>query len=390
MRVAMRTSWLICASLLTMATACGRYEEFESVKAAARHRTQSPAAPAPSPAPQPQPAKTQMPPIAAPEKLSGPITSQSLPPPATVATMPQLSVVSGGKTLVEKGETLFALSRRTGVDVTDLISANSLQPPYGIQAGQMLIIPPLRYHRVEQGETASSIARRYDVTLLDIVRINNLAEPYGVVIGQRVKLPSDETEMFALAPPLKIPAPGAIKPLPPIVAAPSVSVPTPAPVTPPVIASVPSPAPVIAPAPAPIAAPPVVTAAQAPRFIWPVRGRIIVGFGDLGNGRFNDGINLAVTKGEAVKVAADGIVLYAQSMRGFGNLILVRHAGNWLTAYGHNDVLLVTRGTAVKRGETIARAGQSGTITSPQLHFEVRRGSKPLNPVQYLPGQNGV
>jgi murein DD-endopeptidase MepM/ murein hydrolase activator NlpD len=384
---------IACVSFLVLAAACGRYEEFESVKSSARNRTQSPAAPTPMPAPVPTVQATKLPPIAAPEKPSGPITAQALPAPASAPTLPQLKVVAGGTTLVAKGETLFAVSRRTGVDVTDLISANELQPPYGVRAGQSLKIPPLRYHRIEQGETVSSIARRYDVTLLDIVRINNLAEPYAVVMGQHIKLPSDEAEMIALAPPLKIPAPAvAVRPKPVAPIPTPTPVPTPVQPKPPVVATIPAPVVVPAPLPAPAATPlaPAATIAEAPRFIWPVRGRVVAGFGDLGNGRYNDGVNLAVTRGEAVKVAADGVVLFAQTMRGFGNLILVRHAGNWLTAYGHNDVLLVSRGTVVKRGETIARAGQSGTVSSPQLHFEVRRGSKPLNPLQYLPSRDGV
>jgi lipoprotein NlpD len=391
----MRAKILIGASLLALLGACGRYEEFEAVKASAKNRTQPPVA-MPAPMPTPQAAKTQsVPPIAPPERPSGPITTQALPAPGAVAvpapstpTTPQLSVVAGGKTIVAQGETLFALSRRTGVDVNDLISANSLQAPYIIKTGQSVIIPPLRYHRVEQGETASSIARRYEVTLLDIVRINNLAEPYGVVIGQRVKLPSDDDAMAMQAPPLKLPPP-IVAPTPRPMPTPTPT-PTPVPIKPPVVASVPTPLPAPLPSPAPVPAAPAAVAAEAPRFIWPVRGRIVAGFGDLGNGRFNDGINLAVTKGESVKAAADGVVLYAQTMRGFGNLILVRHAGNWLTAYAHNDTLLVARGTSVKRGEVIARAGQTGTVTSPQLHFEVRRGSKPVNPVQYLPSRDGV
>lgn len=373
--------WLLCASLLVLTTACGRYEEFEAVKEAARNRTQSPAAPTRVPAPTPTAQATKLPPIAAPEKPSGQITAQPLPAadaaPAMLQTS-QLTVVAGGNTIVAKGETLFAVSRRTGVDVTDLISANSLQAPYGVRAGQSLIIPPLRYHHVAQGETVSSIARRYDITLLDIVRINNLAEPYGVVIGQNIKLPSDDAEILATTPPhLKGPAPSVA----------SIPAPLPSPAKPPVVVASPA---VILPSPAPITPPRPATVAEAPRFIWPVRGRVVAGFGDLGNGRFNDGVNLAVTRGESVKVAADGVVLFAQTMRGFGNLVLVRHAGNWLTAYAHNDVLLVSRGTAVRRGEIIARAGQSGTVTSPQLHFEVRRGSKPLNPLQYMPSRDGV
>jgi murein DD-endopeptidase MepM/ murein hydrolase activator NlpD len=372
--------WLLCASLLALIPACGRYEEFESVKESARNRTQSPTTPTPARASTPTAQATKLPPIAAPEKPSGQITAQPLPPAGAAPAMPQtsqLAVVAGGSTIVAKGETLFAVSRRTGVDVTDLISANSLQAPYGVRAGQSLIIPPLRYHHVAQGETVSSIARRYDITLLDIVRINNLAEPYGVVIGQNIKLPSDDAEILATTAPLKIPAPRVA----------SVPAPLPSPAKPPVVVASPV---VILPTPAPITPPRPATLAEAPRFIWPVRGRVVAGFGDLGNGRFNDGVNLAVTRGESVKVAADGVVLFAQTMRGFGNLVLVRHAGNWLTAYAHNDVLLVSRGTAVRRGEIIARAGQSGTVSSPQLHFEVRRGSKPLNPLQYMPSRDGV
>jgi murein DD-endopeptidase MepM/ murein hydrolase activator NlpD len=384
-----RVKFFFCASLIAATAACGNYETYEEVKAAARARSQTPMPTTAPQQPTPQQAIRQpLPPIAPPEKPSGKITAQPLPVPggaktsvmpAAVAT-PQLAVVAGGKTLVAQGETLFALSRRTGVDVTDLISANDLQPPYAIRTGQTLIIPPLRYHRVEQGETASSIARRYDVTLLDIVRINNLVEPYGVVIGRHVKLPSDDEAVPVMAAPTKVPTPApGVKP--PVVAT------LPSPAKPPVVATLP---PLSVPAPAPVTPPPAVASAGAPRFFWPVRGRILASFGDLGNGRFNDGINLAVSKGEAVKVAADGVVLFAQPMRGFGNLILVRHAGNWLTAYAHNDALLVARGTSVKRGEVIARAGQSGTVTTPQLHFEVRRGSKPVNPVLFLPSRDGV
>jgi murein DD-endopeptidase MepM/ murein hydrolase activator NlpD len=365
---------MLWGSALLLLAGCGTYPEYEAVKKAARSAAPSPA-PAPTPVPLPAPSSA--------EPAPSPIRSEGLPPPerplfgapAPASTSAgALTIVAGGKTQVEKGETLFAVSRRTGVDVTDLISANALEPPYGIKAGQSLIIPPLRYHRVDAGETASSIARRYEVTLIDIVRLNALEPPYTMKVGTNIKLPSDDAPpskppvaVAVVKPPVAVPAPAPV---------PAPSVPTPVPT--------PAPAPAVTMPPAPVPAPAVATTG-APSFLWPLRGRVLFGFGDLGSGRYNDGINIAATRGAPVKASADGVVLFAEPMRGFGNLLLIRHGGNWLTAYGHNDELLVKRGMSVKRGETIARAGQSGTVTSPQLHFEIRRGSKPLNPLSLLP-----
>ena len=123
------------------------------------------------------------------------------------------------------------------------------------------------------------------------------------------------------------------------------------------------------------------------QFRWPVRGRIISGFGAKPNGERNDGINLAVPEGTAVKAAEGGTVIYAgNEIAGYGNLILVRHAGGWVTAYAHASDMLVRRGDTVRRGQTIAHAGATGSVNSPQLHFELRRGSNPVNPMDYMAG----
>jgi murein DD-endopeptidase MepM/ murein hydrolase activator NlpD len=122
-----------------------------------------------------------------------------------------------------------------------------------------------------------------------------------------------------------------------------------------------------------------------PTFRWPVRGRVIAGFGQKVNGASNDGINLAVPEGTSVKAAEDGVVAYAgNELKGYGNLVLVRHSNGFVTAYAHASEVSVKRGDQVKRGQIIARAGQTGTATSPQLHFEVRKGSTPVDPTQYL------
>jgi murein DD-endopeptidase MepM/ murein hydrolase activator NlpD len=127
--------------------------------------------------------------------------------------------------------------------------------------------------------------------------------------------------------------------------------------------------------------------ANGTTFRWPVRGRITSGFGTSAAGQRNDGINLAVPEGTSVKAAEAGTVIYAgNELEGYGNLILVRHADGWVSAYAHNKDLLVKRGDTVTRGQTIAHAGMTGSVTSPQVHFELRKGSSPVNPLDYLSG----
>jgi murein DD-endopeptidase MepM/ murein hydrolase activator NlpD len=132
-----------------------------------------------------------------------------------------------------------------------------------------------------------------------------------------------------------------------------------------------------------------ITGAQAdaagvtPEFRWPARGRIIEGFTSGGN----DGINIAVPEGTSVKAAESGVVAYAGSeLKGYGNLVLIRHPNGYVTAYANNKELEVKRGDSVKRGQIIAKSGQSGNVSSPQLHFELRKGSTPVDPTSYLAG----
>ena len=120
-------------------------------------------------------------------------------------------------------------------------------------------------------------------------------------------------------------------------------------------------------------------------FRWPVKGRVIAGFGSKPDGGHNDGINLAVPQGTSVKAAENGVVAYAgNELKGYGNLVLVRHANNWVSAYAHNDEILVKRGDKVRRGEIIAKAGATGSVSSPQVHFELRKGSRPVDPTKYM------
>lgn len=288
--------------------------------------------------------------------------------------------------VVREGDTVFTLSRRSGVPTRAIIDANNLQAPFALTAGQRVTIPAVRVHEVRAGETASQLAQRYGVSLSALVRANAIEPPYNIRVGQRLVIP------------------GATAPTPSVAAAPRGTVEQ-APLSPPVVGPTPAPAPQVAPAPAPSpqaaspAPPPVAAnppaapseaspAAQPGRFQWPVRGVVVSDFGPKPGGLQNDGVNIAAPRGTPFRAAEAGTVIYAgNELRGFGNLLLVRHDGGYVTAYAHADELMVQRGDQIRRGQTIGRVGQTGGVTTPQLHFEIRRGTRPVNPMEYLGSQ---
>jgi murein DD-endopeptidase MepM/ murein hydrolase activator NlpD len=154
-------------------------------------------------------------------------------------------------------------------------------------------------------------------------------------------------------------------------------------------AQLPATAPPAASAARPEAAAKPATAASPARssgtFSWPVRGRILAGFGAGPDGTHNDGINIAAPRGSPVQAVDGGVVAYAgNELRGYGNLILIKHPDGWISAYAHCDLILVKRGQKVARGQVIARVGSTGNVNAPQLHFELRRGDKPVDPRAYL------
>ncbi|MDB5358762.1 MAG: hypothetical protein JWO51_59 [Rhodospirillales bacterium] len=368
--------------------------------------------------------------------------------PRPLATAPAVPVsqagileTAGGRVTVQQGETLYAISRRSGVPVRSLIDANNLQPPYKVQAGQVLTLPRTRQHIVQQSETLYSVARRYGVEAASLATINHIDPPYTIKLGQPLVLPPQVAAgtQVAGAPPISALSPAAA---PPITPPPTASVPfgatpvatTPsappaaataspqvlAPPAPPQTAAIPVPPPV-PPRPAPAAAenteeePPPANgkvsppepesgapqaapsasvaalvdghrAPVAPLFTWPVSGRIISTFGPAAGGTHNDGINIAAPEGSTVAAAETGVVAYAgNELRGFGNLLLVKHDGGWVTAYAHNQVLLVKKGDKVRRGQAIARVGSTGGVSGAQLHFELRSGTKAVDPLDHLP-----
>ena len=338
---------------------------------------------------------------------------------------------SDSQIVVRPGESLYGVAQRAGVPVRTLIDANTLRPPYAVSSGQRLTVPRQAAHQVQPGDTLAGIARRYGLGTNELVRANALAPPYAVQVGQVLTLPGapqalvagvtpNPASSLATPPPSPVasaatppasaieraPARGAVEssvlPPPSAVSAAPVSEATPkapAALPPTPVATLPMSAPVAAP-PSPIqpASLPVPQTLSRPEpdddepaarpgrgFLWPVRGSVISDYGAKPGGLQNDGINIAAPRGAAIRAAEGGSVVYAgNELKGFGNLLLVRHRDGWITAYAHADELLVKRGDDVLRGQTIARVGATGGVGTPQLHFEIRRGSRPLNPRDYL------
>lgn len=233
------------------------------------------------------------------------------------------------------------------------------------------------------------IARRYHVPVGQLAAANNMAPHAMLKMGDRLVIPGKSglggRTAVATPQPQAAPAPTATAPTRPVVSAPVTEKPTQgqqqmAQLEPKERIRVITPSPE---AELDDARP---LNGGAPSFRWPVKGRVIANFGAKTNGQQNDGIDLAVPEGTAVRAAEDGVVAYAGSeLKGYGNLILVRHSNGYVTAYAHASEIMVKRNDQVRRGQVIAKSGQTGNVSAPQLHFEIRKGSSPVDPIQHLP-----
>lgn len=277
--------------------------------------------------------------------------------------------------IVQRGDTLLGIARRHNVGLQPLASANGLGPPYRIRPGQVLHVPGA----VPALPPPVAVAGGSALGTPGIVTAAPAQAPQ--VAALEATMPAAPTSRSvtaeALPPPPLPPA------SPPAAAAPASST-TAAPARAVEAARVAEAAPDPSPPIRPTAEPP---SRRLPpgRFAWPVRGQVVSSFGSKGGGMVNDGMNIAAPRGTPVRAAADGVILYAgNEVRGFGNLVLVRHDNGWVTAYGHTDRVLVKQGQRVRLGEEIARVGSTGAVASPQLHFQVRRDGKPVDPAAHL------
>lgn len=337
------------------------------------------------------------------------IEANRLAPPYRLDIGQRLVLPTSRQYIVQKGDSLYSISRMHNVDVSELTRLNNLSPPYAVQVGQPLRLPGSN----DTGGTMVASGGAVPLTPQGVQQ----GSPQGAAAGrgsiQAAELPPPSSNGSSNGP-SNAPSAGAISatPLPPPPKA--GAAPEPAPVQPapaaagdvtyqpgqgPTLLRPPGAKPSPAPIPAPAAPPQEVAAATPPpkpdpkaevdappprgsaRFLWPVKGKLISGYGPKPDGLHNDGLNIAAAKGTAVVAADNGVVAYAgNELRGFGNLLLLKHADGWITAYAHLDKIEVERGATVKRGQTIARVGQTGSVTSPQLHFELRKGSQAVDP----------
>ncbi len=371
---------------------------------------QVPPDPPPLPAPKPDFSGRQ---FAAPPNLVAPAG----------AVVQNVAIARPSTYRVQPGDTVFGISRRLDVPLRALIDRNGLAPPYTLAIGQTLQVPGQRVHVVKPGNTVYGISRAYGVDMSELMRANGIAPPYRIAVGQRLLLPEPSAAIgvepvqpvvMEAAVPAPAPAPS------------SAAVPAPAPerhapaITPPRDPNLPYPplrpeagnpppgparAPALAPglparseprvatgtsvaaAPAtqPSAAIPKPPELAAGKFLWPVQGEVASRFGPQGDGRHNDGVNIRAPRGTPVLAAQNGVVAYVgNELRGFGNLLLIKHADGWVTAYAHLDRITVARGAKVRRGDAIGLVGSSGSVSDPQLHFEIRKGSRAVDPMRQL------
>ena len=341
---------------------------------------------------------------------------------------------SSATVVVAPGDTVGAIAHRFGVSAQALIQANNITNPAALVPGQRLVIPhyaasgagaklahaaaprmsasppaataPAQIatpmpsvagssaqtllpappvYTVGSGDTLGRVAHKYRVSVREIAVANGIAPQTPLKIGMQLTIPVKV--VATLNPRLGKPQPGA-----PVMAQ---TKPTVAPYT--NMPAAPTAGKLAASEPAANVrmASPVETSSEdvspnglngAPAFRWPTRGRIINNFGAKVNGSSNDGIDLAVPEGTQVRAADDGVVAYAgNELKGYGNLVLVRHSNGFVTAYANASELLVRRNDQVHKGQVILKSGQSGNATAPQLHFEIRKNSAPVDPMQFLP-----
>ena len=382
--------------------------------------------PVPASPPQSLPPQTQRP--------------MSIAPRPAISAVAQAKPISPGATIeVVHGDTLYGIAKKHAVPVNELMTVNNLTTP-NLKPGQKLVLPASRSiaraptpqkpiqrasappriaaipasaaapiptdwqgtHAVKSGESLYGIARANRISLAQLQQVNGIADATKVKPGTVLKIPASTKVASngdgAVVPPLpqtpppataaKVAGASASTESPRMVQTPTkpLIINTPATPAPQQMAAVEPTTPAVEPSPKANEMPSNGGAIVAGhKFRWPVKGRVIASYGPRNDSTHNDGINIAVPMGTEVLAAEQGVVAYAGSeLKGYGNLILLRHDNGWVTAYAHNEEVLVKRGDKVKRGQSIAKAGKTGTVDQPQVHFEIRQGQKPIDPMPHL------
>ena len=257
-----------------------------------------------------------------------------------------LKGTSVGTATVQRNDTLSEIADRYNLSMQSIIVANNLKPPYTIYPSQRLRLPPPKTYTVKPGDTIYDISRMFSTTQTKVVSLNNIQKPYRLRVGQKLKMPLPEDQARVAQ---AKPAPQSVQKLK---------------------------------RKANLSAPKLSGNGQ---FAIPVKGKIISSYGPKDGGLHNDGINIAASRGASVGAAQSGVVAYVgNAIEGYGNLVLIKHDKGYMTAYAHLDRVNVKKGQTIAKGQSIGQVGQTGNVSEPQLHFEIRKGTKALNPAVYL------
>lgn len=248
--------------------------------------------------------------------------------------------------IVQSGDNLYDIAQTYQTSVRDLIDINDLQPPYVLQIGSKLILPDSKYHVVQAGDNLHKISRQYGMKINQLIAINSLEEPYNIIVGSKLKISHSSFKKTSLSQTNKIQE----KDLQSTKVAKVVRLPN-----------------------------------KNNKFIWPIKGEIISSFGQKPGGLYNDGINIKASDLDPVKTIEDGLVAYVgNELRGYGNLIIIKHSGGWISAYAHLSRSDVKIGNKVQKGDVIGLVGSTGNVDFPQLYFGIRKGREAVNPKLYL------
>lgn len=295
--------------------------------------------------------------------------------------------------IVERGDTLYSIAKKNNTTVDNLAKINSMETPYTLSIGQKLQIRAAQQQTVtaakqqiqpaktvvanqsikrvavkeisvKKGDTLYSLSREYQIPVNDLAVMNKLSSPFTLSVGQKLKVPSLDSKEVSSQPVIatNVKQENAKTVKQGTIAQPKVKISS-----------------------NPKKQLPQISGRSSSKFSWPVRGKILSQYGAKNNGLFNDGINISAALGTAVRAAENGVVAYAgNEVKGMGNLIIIQHSDGWMTVYAHLDSMSVRRGTKVAVGDTIGKIGKTGKVDTPQLHFEIRKGTKAYNPMSYL------
>ncbi len=312
--------------------------------------------------------------------------NQDIPSDKIIVQAPKIQATEQGIYVIAPGDTLYSLSKKYNMTVDELANLNNLSAPYQLSVGQKIkteLVPvqtktdrlvirkptvaareevrvAVQEIKIVPGDTLYSLSRKYSVPVNDLAVMNNIKPPFNLSVGQVIRVPNLQNANLVAT------------------TAKNEKTET-------VVAEKQKSAPVKKISSDPSKKLPRIAARSSSRFSWPLRGKILSEYGAKSNGLFNDGINIAADKGTAVKAAENGVVAYAgNEVKGMGNLIIIQHDAGWMTVYAHMDSMNVKRGTRVSVGQKIGAVGETGKVDRPQLHFEIRKGTKAYNPSTYL------